>query len=338
MTQGPLRNPVLIAAFEGWNDAANAASDAVRFLARSFNAEEAHELEPQDYSDFQAARPHVEINNGVVKSIHWPSTTISLAAVPAGDRDLILVQGIEPNLRWQQFCNEILAFCDVHECRTLITFGALLGDAPHTRDLPITGTASDPATIGRLGLQRSTYQGPTGIIGVLSDAARTAGLVAVSLWVPVPHYVSSAPSPKATLALLERCASVVTLPIDLRNLGIAARGWQSHVDSMVETDGDLTEYVHQLEARYDSSESASDHFDVAEVDDDMSLEADLDDFEAYALFGDDSDDFDENDFEEEDDEDDEDDVFDEDQLPSGESLAQDFERYLREHGGGDTPS
>lgn len=339
MTVEPLRDPILVAAFEGWNDAANAASDAMRFLLRTFMATEAHELEPQEYSDFQAARPHVEINNGVVKSLRWPSTKISIATVFGSGRDLILVHGIEPNLRWQQFCDEILAFAEVHDTRTVVTLGALLGDAPHTRDFPITGTASDPALVERLGLQRSSYQGPTGIIGVMSSAARVAELESISLWVPVPHYVSSAPSPKATYALLERFSTLLEVPLDLRNLGVASRGWQTHVDSMVETDGDLTAYVHELESRYDNDDAASElETGFGDLDEDLSIEADLDDFEAYTIF-DDSDDNDFDDFdEEEDEEEDDDDIFDEDNLPTGESLAQDFERYLRDQQGPDQPT
>ncbi len=326
-----LRNPIVIAAFEGWNDAADAASDALRFLLRSLKAVDVFELEAQEYSDFQAARPHVEMHNGVVKSIRWLSTTIAVARVPATNRDVILVVGIEPNLKWQQFCDEILSYATIHGATTVVTLGALLGDAPHTRPLPVTGTASDPATIAKLGLQRSRYEGPTGIVGVLSDAARRAGFEAISLWVPVPHYTAQAPNPKATLTLLERLSALCDLPLELSNLAVMARGWETSVDSMVEVDGDLTAYVHQLEARYDEQ----DHLDID--NDEVDPETMHEDLFAISLFESDFDDdeFDEDDAE--DDDDDDDDMFDEDDLPDGDSLAQDFEQYLKNQHRDDPP-
>ena len=318
-----LRNPIVVAAFEGWNDAADAATDALRFLIRSLHAKEVFELDAQEYSDYQSARPHVALSNGVVTGIQWRTTTISIAKVAGADHDLILIIGIEPNLKWLQFCEEILSFAAVHNATTVITLGALLGDAPHTRPLPVTGTASDPDTIAKLWLQRSRYEGPTGIVGVLSDAARRSGFEAISLWVPVPHYTANAPSPKATLILLQRLASLFQLPIELSSLAAAARGWEVTVNSMVETDGDLTAYVHQLEARFDSDgELGDDPIDI-DIDPDPLFDTEYFD-EIDGFFSD------EDDAEEEDDDDDEDDIFDEDDLPSGDSLAQDFERYLRD--------
>ena len=316
-----LRNPIVVAAFEGWNDAADAASDALRFLQRSLHAQEVFVLDAQDYSDFQSARPHVSLSNGVVTGIQWRTTTISTARIATGQRDLILVLGVEPNLKWRQFCDEILSFAEIHAATTVITLGALLGDAPHTRTLPVTGTASDPATIAKLGLQRSRYAGPTGIVGVLSDAARRSGFEAISLWVPVPHYTASAPSPKATLTLLHRLAALFELPIDLSNLAVAARGWETSVDAMVETDGDLIAYVHQLEARFDSDEALD--------DDPINNDVDTSDVLFDGEYLDELDDFFSND-DDDDEDDDEDDIFDEDDLPNGDSLAQDFERYLRD--------
>ncbi len=319
----PLRNPALIAAFEGWNDAGNAASDALRFLLRAFDATEIRELDPQDYFDFQAARPHVEINNGVVRTLRWPSTRMYTARVPGAARDLVLALGIEPNLHWPQFCREIVGTARAHGATFTVTLGALLGDAPHTRDTPITGTASDPATARALGLQRSRYEGPTGIVGVLSDVCRRDGLACASLWAPVPHYVSSPPNPKATLALLERLAAILELPLELRNMRVASAGWEEQVNSVMETDGDLVAYVHQLEARYDNPDDGGIEIDDEDDDEvsDEDLFAALDDVVAR---DDDSDD---------DDEDDDDDALDEEALPSGDALAAEFERYLRSQRG-----
>ena len=314
--EAPLRDPALVAAFEGWNDAANAASDALRFLLRAFDAQEVRELDPQEYFDFQAARPHVEIRDGVVRTLRWPSTRLYTARVNSGPRDLVLALGIEPNLHWPQFCHEIVGTARSYGASFAVTLGALLGDTPHTRAMPITGTASDPATAQRLGLQRSRYQGPTGIVGVLSDACRRDDLPCASLWAPVPHYVSSPPNPKATLALLERLAVLLDLPLDLRNMMVAANGWVEQVNSVMETDGDLVAYVHQLEARFDDPTVADDDEDVSDDD----LFAALDDVV---------------DADEDDDEDDDDDVFDEDELPSGDALAAEFERFLRRQGEAD---
>ncbi len=310
--EAPLRDPALVAAFEGWNDAANAASDALRFLLRAFDAEEVRELDAQEYFDFQAARPHVEISNGVLRTLRWPSTRLYTARVNGGPRDLVLALGIEPNLHWPQFCHEIVGTARSFGASFAVTLGALLGDTPHTRDTPITGTGSDPLTARRLGLQRSRYQGPTGIVGVLSDACRREALPCASLWAPVPHYVSSPPNPKATLALLERLAVLLELPLDLRNLRVAANGWVEQVNSVMETDGDLVAYVHQLEARHDDPSATDDDDDV----DDDDLFAALDDVV---------------DTDEDDEDDDEEDIFDEDDLPSGDALAAEFERYLRRH-------
>ena len=330
-----LRNPIVVAAFEGWNDAADAATDALRFLVRSLHAKEVFELDAQDYSDFQSARPHVTLSNGVVTGIQWRTTTISVARIATAQRDLILVVGIEPNLKWRQFCDEILSYAEIHGATTVVTLGALLGDAPHTRSLPVTGTASDPGTITKLGLQRSRYVGPTGIVGVLADAARRCGFETISLWVPVPHYTANAPSPKATLTLLQRLVTLFDLPIELSNLAVAARGWELSVDAMVETDGDLTAYIHQLETRFDSDDELAD--DAIDIDHDIDVLFDggyFDEVDGFFSAEDDNDEHAEGD---DDDEDDDDDLFDEDDLPNGDSLAQDFERYLRDQRPDDNP-
>ena len=311
----PLREPVLVAAFEGWNDAASAASDAVRFLLRTFDATEIHELDTESYFDFQAARPHVEIVNGVTRTLRWPATKVYTARVAGSSHDLVLALGIEPNLHWPAFCREIVELARSLGAGMAVTLGALLGDTPHTRPMTITGTASDPQTAERLGLLRSRYQGPTGIVGVLADVARQGTLTSVSLWAPVPHYVASPPNPKATLALLGRLAELLELQLDLRSIDAAAQGWQQQVDAVTRSDDGLSEYVRGLEQRFDG---AVDLEDAADIDDDA------------VLFDDDLDDWDDDD----DDDDDEgggwDGGPDAPDLPTGETLAADFERYLRE--------
>ena len=301
--------PVLIAAFEGWNDAAGAASDAAQFLLRACNAVEIWSVDPERYFDFQAARPSVEIVNGVTRSLRWPSISVHRGSAPRTGREIVFVVGPEPNLQWPRLCAEILDLARPRGVGTVVTLGALLGDAPHTRPLPVTGTANDTDTIERLGLRRSSYEGPTGIVGVFAEAARRAGFDTASLWVPVPHYVSSAPCPKATLALLERLARLLDLDIELRNLVEAAQHWEAEVNTVLETDGDLIEYVHQLEHRFDN-----------DISDDWAADDDAEWFD------------DDDEWDDESDWDDDTDRIAEADLPSGETLAADFERYLREHG------
>lgn len=303
--------PVLVAAFEGWNDAASAASDAARFLIRTCHATEIWQADADEYFDFQAARPIVELVDGVTRSLRWPTIAVHRGRSPRTGRELVIALGPEPNLHWQLLCHEILESAGT-EFAACVTLGALLGDAPHTRPLPITGAVSDPALGELLGMRRSRYEGPTGIVGVFADHCRRAGNTTASLWVPVPHYVATPPCPKATHALLERLDTLTGLELDLRNLEIAARGWVANVDAAMETDGDLVAYVHGLEARHDSGEP-----DTWGTDD---WDEDDDEFEdSFVDFDDEDDDWD-------------DDEFDEDELPSGDTLAADFERFLREQG------
>jgi proteasome assembly chaperone (PAC2) family protein len=323
---------VLVAAFEGWNDAANAASDALRFLLRALDAAELSELDAESYFDFQAARPQVEIVNGVAREIRWPATKLYRARV--GARDVVLVLGVEPNLHWPAFCHEILDAARGYGATVSVTLGALLGDTPHTRPIAVTGTASDPRSAARLRLQRSRYEGPTGIVGVLSDVARHDGFTSVSLWAPVPHYVASPPNPKATLALLERLSELIDLPLDLRALALAARTWEQQVDAVAADDDELSRYVHSLESRYDAGDDDVDLVaEPGEDDTPIDFDDDLDEWADEEWEDDEPDDDDDDD---EDDEDD--DAFDEEDLPSGETLAAEFERYLRRRDEGDAAS
>ncbi len=214
----PLRNPVMIAAFEGWNDAGDAASAAVEQLGLIWDAVPLTELDPEGFYDFQVTRPTVRLVDGVTRTIEWPTTRLSVCRLPDSPSDVILVHGIEPNFRWRAFCDELLKIAVDHQVSKVIGLGALLADVPHTRPIQVTGSAHDEQTAVSLGLTRSRYEGPTGISGVFQDACVQAGIPALSFWASVPHYVSQAPSPKATLALLHRVEEVLDVAVPLGNL------------------------------------------------------------------------------------------------------------------------
>ena len=249
---GPLRDPVVIAAFEGWNDAADAATNAVEHLEIAWSARPLAAIDPDDYYDFQVNRPTVSLVNGETRRIQWPTTRLSLCRLE--QRDVVLVRGLEPNMRWRAFCDELLAIAHELEVDLCVTMGALLADAPHTRPIPVTGTASDAATAVRLQLDRSRYEGPTGIVGVFHDACLRAELPSVSFWAAVPHYVSQPPCPKATLALLNRVEDLLELPVPLGDLPDSARAWERGVDELSEEDAEVAEYVRSLEQRDDITE------------------------------------------------------------------------------------
>ena len=244
-----LRRPVLIAAFEGWNDAGDAASGAVKHLEDVWDAEPVAELDPEDYYDFQVTRPTVSLVDGAARRISWPTSRISICRLTGSDRDVVLVHGLEPNMRWRGFCGELLETASLLGVELVVTLGALLADSPHTRPVPVSGTASDPETMEALGLERSRYEGPTGIAGVFSDVCTTAGLPAVSFWAAVPHYVASPPCPKATLALLRRIEDLLDLPVPLDDLPERARQWERSVDDLAAEDSDVAEYIASLEQR-----------------------------------------------------------------------------------------
>lgn len=245
----PLRRPVLLAAFEGWNDAGDAASGAVEHLEDVWDAEPVAEVDPEDYYDFQVTRPTVSLVDGAARRISWPTTRVSVCRLADSDRDVVLVHGLEPNMRWRGFCAELLAIAAQLEVELVVTLGALLADSPHTRPVPVSGTASDPQTMEALGLERSRYEGPTGIVGVFSDVCTTAGLPAVSFWAAVPHYVTSPSCPKATLALLRRVEDLLDLPVPLDDLPERAREWERGVDELAAEDPAVAEYIASLEQR-----------------------------------------------------------------------------------------
>ena len=250
-----LTDPVVVVAFEGWNDAGDAATGAVEHLELIWDAVPLAALDPEDYYDFQVNRPQVSLVDGVSRKIEWPTTRISLARKPAGgERDVVLVRGIEPNMRWRGFCDELIGILRELDVSTVVALGALLADTPHTRPTPVSGSAYDDESAQKWGLEASTYEGPTGILGVFQDACVQAGLPAVSFWAAVPHYVSQPPSPRATVALLHRVEEVLELTVPLGALPELADQWVKQVDEMAADDDEVVEYVRSLEERATESD------------------------------------------------------------------------------------
>ncbi len=271
---------MLVAAFRGWNDGAQGASLAAGYLARAWDAERFADIDPEEFFDFQAVRPHVSLEEGVTRRIDWPENAFFRAAVapepPAAERDAVLLLGIEPNTRWRTFSGEIVGLAKELGVELVITLGALLADVPHTRPSPVTGAASDPALVEELGLAASRYEGPTGIVGVLHDACREAAIPSASLWAAVPHYASLAPSPRAAYALCSRLGELLGAELDLSELERAGEVYERQVSEAVAADEETEAYVRELERRADRLEE-------------------------------------------------------EDDLPSGETLAAELTRFLREH-------
>jgi proteasome assembly chaperone (PAC2) family protein len=275
-----LRAPALICAFEGWNDAGDAASAAVSFLISALGAERFAEIDSEEFFDFQATRPRIELTAGMAREIVWPSIELFEVRVPRAPRDLVLMQGSEPSMRWRTFVSLVVDLAEALGVQMVVTLGALLADIPHSRPVAITGLASDVTLIERLGLQDSTYEGPTGIVGVLHSACTKAGLPAASLWASVPHYVAAAPNPKATLALVRKLESLVGVSVDASELEQAAIDYERQVGLAVQSDPDVQAFVERLEQAAENEPQA--------------LSAD--------------------------------------ELPSGDLIARDFQRFLRQRG------
>lgn len=277
-TESPkLRAPALVCAFRGWNDAAGAASTALSTIAESLDADTFAHVDPEEFFDFQVARPSVRMTEGQAREIDWPSNNILVARAPGAERDLVLLAGTEPNLRWRTFSDAIADVAQRLGVEMVVTLGALLADVTHTMPVPITGLASDDELVEELGLQRSNYEGPTGIVGVLHDACNRKGISSASLWAAVPHYVAAVPNPKAALALLRRLEGLIGVAVEASELEDETDSYESQVTSAVEQNPEIAEMVERLEA------------------------------EQAAALGDEAED-----------------------VPSGESLARDFERYLRQ--------
>jgi proteasome assembly chaperone (PAC2) family protein len=261
-----LTSPVLIAAFRGWNDGGQGASLAAGFLARSWNAARFADIDPESFFDFQATRPHVSLVDGVTRQIDWPDNAFYQAHVPGTDRDAVLMLGIEPNLRWGTFTRIVTDLATELGVKLVVTLGSLLADVPHTRPAPVTGSASDPALVERLGLEQSRYEGPTGIVGVLHDACKRADLSSASLWAAVPHYVSLAPSPRAALALCTRLGELLGTEFDTHELEEASESYAQQVSEAVASDPETAAYVEELEQRTEAEEHHVDEPDLPSGD------------------------------------------------------------------------
>jgi len=284
-----LRRPVLIAAFRGWNDGGQAASLAAATLARVWQGKRFAEIDPEGFVDFQSTRPTVTLDEGMTRRIEWPEISFQAAAIPGADRDAVLLIGVEPSYRWRTFNDLVVGLARDLGVELVVTLGALLADVPHTRPAPVTGAASDLSLVEELGLQTSRYEGPTGIVGVLHDACRQAGLPSVSLWSAVPHYVSLAPSPRAARALCDRLGELLGVPIDLSELEAAEELYAEQITEAVASDPETAAYVEELERRADTMD------ELIEIEDD-------------------------------------------EDLPTGETLAAELTRYLRDRESGEPPA
>ena len=275
-----LRAPALVAAFQGWNDAGDAASSALAFIGSSLGASRFATIDPEEFYDFQATRPTVRFVDGISRSVQWPEVEVHAVTARGAPRDLVLLTGHEPSYRWRTFCETILDLADALGVQSVVTLGSLLADVPHTRPVSITGLASDEALIERVGLTQSSYQGPTGIVGVLHDACQRRGIPSVSLWAAVPHYVAVAPNPKGALALVRKLEGVVGVAVDASELETAAGEYERQVNRAVESDPDVQAFVERLERAAAEDEEPTDP----------------------------------------------------DSLPSGDLLAREFQRFLRQRG------
>jgi hypothetical protein len=253
LAESSLRNPAVLFAFTGWNDAGDAASASVRALVERWNATPVAEIDPEPFTDFATIRPHVRINDGR-RSIVWPTVGVWAASVPGGD--VLLVLGPEPSLRWKLFCRQLVGLAEEHDARLAISLGALLADVPHSRPVQIIGTASDRELIDRHELQRSRYEGPTGIVGVLHDAMTTAGIPTASLWAAVPQYAAQIPSPKAAMALVDRACRLIGSPAPVDVFASGAAEYDARVAALIADDDDLVEYVSRLESLVDDEEES----------------------------------------------------------------------------------
>src|SRR5215472_9763227 len=250
-----LRAPALICGFKGWNDAADAASSAITFVAGALGARRFATIDPEEFYDFQSTRPQVKLTDGHARRIEWPDVELFEARVPRAPRDLVLLVGHEPSMKWRTFSRVITDLAEALGTQLVVTLGALLADVPHTRPIAVTGMATDTDLVVRLGLTRSSYEGPTGIVGVLHAACQESGLPSASLWAAVPHYIAAAPNPKAALALVRKLEGLVGVAVDATDLESAAADYERQVNAAVQSDPDVQAFVERLEAASDDEES-----------------------------------------------------------------------------------
>lgn len=251
---GEERVTVLIAAFEGWNDAGEAATSAILYLHKLWGAKKVAVIEPDEYYDFQFSRPELRRTASGNTRIKWPMTKFSKASVPGTNVDVILVQGVEPSYRWRAYTAELLAQAAELNVNYVFLVGALLADVPHSRPIPVTASCDDQELREKLSLEASEYQGPIGIVGVLNEYAILAGLPTLSLWAAVPHYVAQAPSPKAQLALLNKLEDFLQVPLPTTDLSEDADAWERGVNELAAGDAEIASYVQQLEEAKDAEE------------------------------------------------------------------------------------
>ncbi|MEY3737051.1 MAG: hypothetical protein RLZZ251_767 [Actinomycetota bacterium] len=256
-SQFSLRKPIILAAFEGWNDAGESATGALSHLLSHWQHSEVARTDAEDYYDFQVNRPQIRVDEKVVREIMWPNTAVFEVSTPEYDHDFLIIKGMEPSMRWQTFTQELLDLADDYEAQMLITMGALLADTPHSRPIVVTGTGAHPEIAEKLGVEVSKYEGPTGIIGILQDAAHRRDMDAISLWASVPHYVSTPPSPKATLALINALEDFLDISIFQGDLPERSDSWEKQVDQMASEDSEVGDYVRQLERSKDESDLPS---------------------------------------------------------------------------------
>src|ERR671911_973472 len=246
-----LRAPVMVCAFRGWNDAGEAATAALSYIRGSFDARQVADIDPEDFYDFTAVRPSVRLTEGSMREIEWPENSFSVASVPGAEGDLVMLQGVEPSLRWRRFTDDVVTTARDLGVRMVITLGALLADVPHSRPVAITGITSDRALVERLGFDPPSYEGPTGIVGVLQHACADAGLPAASLWASVPHYVAASPNPKVALALVRGFEGIAGLAVDAGELESAADDYERQVSAAVASDPEVKAFVERLESAMD---------------------------------------------------------------------------------------
>lgn len=262
-----LDQPVLIVAFEGWNDAADAATGAADHLLRIGAAERFAAIDPEDFFDFTATRPVSRLDGDGRRELHWPTNAFSSLTLPGGP-DIVVLRGVEPQLRWRTFCSQVIEVCTALRVRLVLTLGSLLADVAHTRPTPVFGTAEDERVIEALHLERSRYEGPTGIVGVLHQCCAEAGVNSAALWAAVPSYVAAAPSPKAALALVDRTTALLGLTVDVDDLKLSTVAYEHQISELVTEDDETAAYVGHLEAAHDTDEVAVSSADdlVAEVE------------------------------------------------------------------------